>query len=260
MKIKSFLLLLIILLSACTNPFVKFYQPNPYYDPSRRISQPPETPQVFAGTNIQQDLKKSLEAGYVVIGTSNFNGPSGQYSKAVDEGRRVGADVIILYSHYTNTVSGMMPWTSPHVETSTTNMNGSIYGTGGMATVNGNATTTTYGSQTTYIPYSINRSDYYAVYLAKTKPRFGAYFNDLSDQQRQAIGSNSGVVVTMIVNESPAFYANIFPGDIILKINNHGVADAQAFISELQQFGGQRVQLTIWRNGKPMQKDVTLNE
>ncbi|MGA9852702.1 MAG: PDZ domain-containing protein [Gammaproteobacteria bacterium] len=252
--------ILTALLCACANPFVQYYHPNNFYDPSRRVGPPSASPQIYAGSDFKQDTKYYLEEGYAVIGTSSFNGPSGQYSKAVDEGEKVGADIVILYSRYTNTVSGVMPLTTPHTETSTTNMNGSVYGTGGMVTINGTATTDTYGSQTTYIPYSVNRSDYMAVYLAKSKPRFGAYYINLSDNERQTIGSNSGVKITLIVNESPAFYADILPGDIILKINGLAASDVQTFISESQQFGGQQVKLTILRNGKTIQKSVKLNE
>ena len=92
-----------------------------------------------------------------------------------------------------------MPWITPRTETSTTNLNGSVYGAGGMATVNGTATTTIYGSQTSYIPYSVNRSDYLAVYLVKYMTWLGAVYNNLNDEERQKIGSNSGVVVVVVV-------------------------------------------------------------
>lgn len=263
MKIKALILTLMLSsLAACANPFVKFYHPNVYYDASRRVGVPMQIPEVVVGSDPQQDYKNYMEAGYVVIGTSSFNGPSGKYGldDATDEGYKVRADLIIVYSHYTNTVSGVMPWTIPHTETSMTNMNGSMYGSEGMTTFNGTATTTTYGSQTTYIPYSINRSDYFAVYLAKVKPRIGVYFNNLDDQERQTIGSNSGVIVNMVVDQSPAFNANILPGDIILKVNNLPVANTQTFSSTLEQLAGQQITLTIWRAGQIIEKTLTLNQ
>lgn len=263
MNIKILILVLpLILLAACANPFVQFFRPNIYYDASRRSGTPPNTPEVIAGRNPQQDYKNYMEAGYVIIGTSSFNGRSGNYGldDAIDEGQKVGADLVVVYSHYTNTVSGVIPWTMPHTETSTTNVNGSIYGNQGMTTINGTASTTTYGSQTTYIPYSVNWSNYLAVYLAKVKPRLGAFYNNLDDQERQAVGSNTGVVVTIIVNQSPAFYANILPGDIILKLNDQLVDDVQMFSSALDRFGGKQIVLTIWRRGGIVQKTVTLNQ
>lgn len=263
MNIKLLILvLLLLLLAACANPFVQFYRPSVYYDSSRRADIPPERPEVIVGSNPQQDYKNYMEAGYVLIGTSSFNGASGKYGvdDVVDEGHKVGADLIIVYSHYTNTISGVMPWTMPQTETSMTNMNGSIYGSQGMTTINGTATTTTYGSQTTYIPYSFNRSNYLAIYLAKIKPRLGTYFKNLDDQERQTIGSNSGVVVTIVVNQSPAFNANILPGDIILKLNGQPVGDSATFSSALERFGGEQVIFTIWRKGEFVQKTVTLNQ
>jgi len=248
-----------LLLAACANPYVTYYHPNVNYDQSRRLGTPPEDPQVYAGSNPKEDIQNYEEAGYTLIGYSSFNGANVKYTKAIDEGREVGADVVLVYSQYTNTVSGVMPLTMPHNQVSTTNMNGSVYGNGGMATVNGTATTTTYGTETTYVPYSVNRSNYVAIYLAKTKFTFGAFMRNINDQERQAIGSNSGVYVLTVVNESPAFNADILPGDILLKLDNQTISDYQIINSELHQYSGQQVTFTVWRNGKTLKKTVKLN-
>ena len=59
------------------------------------------------------------------------------------------------------------------------------------------------GLQGRLIP--INRNRYIAIYYIKTKaPIFGVYILDLSLEVRQKIGSNKGVIVNVVVKDSPA--------------------------------------------------------
>jgi len=93
---------------------------------------------------------------------------------------------------------------------------GSAYGYGGYASYSGTAYTTTYGSKTTYIPYTVHRSDYLATYWIKMKPPiFGTHIKDLTPEIRQQIGSNKGMLVYAVIKGSPAFEADILKGDVL---------------------------------------------
>ena len=222
-KIYAVIFLSLLLAGCATNPFQQYYFDRtggmditklPNYLPS------PKTPQLFRGENIDEDAQKMLEDGYVLIGYSSFNAGSDSTSspsplllllfpmaamtthannavglnEAVDFGKKIHASTILLYSKYTNTLSGVMPITLPDTTTIQTNASatghsigvgnysGMIYGsdinamysgrsnTNSSSYVSGSATTTITGNKTTYVPYNVNRYDYFASYWFKVKP------------------------------------------------------------------------------------------
>ena len=60
-----------------------------------------------------------------------------------------------------------------------------------------------------------------------------------------------GLVITNIYEDSPAFFAGLLPGDVIVRINNNGVIDndkAMNVIADLSP--GDSVKLDVLRNGK----------
>jgi hypothetical protein len=263
-RLSILLLLAVGLLCGCQpNFFAKYYQPSRTASledtNARRVAPPPKNPTLYSGADANADIPLLQKHGYVIIGSSSFNGPNVDFSGAKDEAQDIGADLVIVYSKYTNTVSGVTPFVLPTTQTSTTNINGSAYGSGGYTAMTGTATTTSYGSQTMYIPYAVRRSDYLALYAIKIKARFGAFFAELTDEQRQQLESNNGVCIMGVVDESPAFYADILPGDVITQVNGVPAGVVSTLQDSLRNLAGQSVTFTIWRNGKFLDKKVTLN-
>jgi S1-C subfamily serine protease len=70
---------------------------------------------------------------------------------------------------------------------------------------------------------------------------------------------NTGVVATGTVKGSPAFKANILPGDVILKIGGEDVIDSGGFRQQLAKFAGQTVDIDLIRGDHPKTIRVTLN-
>jgi S1-C subfamily serine protease len=52
-------------------------------------------------------------------------------------------------------------------------------------------------------------------------PGFSA--TDLTQQDRQAFRQNTGCRITVVYENTVAFYANLFPGDIITRINGRDI-------------------------------------
>jgi hypothetical protein len=179
---------------------------------------PTGEPQVYRGNKPEQDALKMFEDNYNLIGYSLFNARNVDENSAVAQAKKVHAPVVILYSKYTGSVSGSIPLTLPDTQTSSTSLYGSAYGYGGYASYSGTAYTTTYGSKTTYIPYTVHRSDYLATYWIKMKPPiFGTHIKDLTPEIRQQIGSNKGMLVYAVIKGSPAFEADILKSDVLKK-------------------------------------------
>ncbi len=260
MKKMLFLLPLLFIFSSCANPYSNFYTDltggvdileNP------NIIVPTDKPNLIQGSNIENDGIRMLENGYLLIGESSFNAGNAHQNMAIEHAKKVHADTVIVYSQYTNTLSGSMPLTVPNTQTSY--HSGNIYGSGG-GFANYSGSSTTYGTSTTYMPYHIRRYGYYATFWIKAKPlSLGIRFDNLTDELRRKVESNKGVCIFVVVKDSPAFNADLLNGDIIRKCNNIEVVNASHFIDLLAENKGQQIELEIFRNGKTIVKQIQLN-
>ena len=253
---------LMALLQGCATPFAQFY-----YDQtggkdltkSPSIVLPTGEPQVYRGSDQEQDALKMFEDNYILVGYSSFNAGNVDENGAIIQAKKVNASVVILYSKYTGSVSGTVPLTLPDTRTSSTSLSGSAYGSGGYASYSGTAYTTTHGTKTTYIPYTVHRADYLATYWIKAKPPiFGAHIADLTPEIRQQIGSNKGALIYAVIKGSPAFNADFLKGDVLRQIEDVAVIDAKSFAEAVAEFQGREVDILIIRDDKELQKSVRL--
>lgn len=264
MKGKLLALACVLTLAGCANGFADFYHQAPGADPARiaatRLSPPPSTPQVGHWSGTPDEAYRHFgELGYSVIGYSSFNGGRGTEAQAIEQGKKVHADlVVVMDPRYTGTRSTVVPIVTPTSQTSVTNGTATAYGTGRYATVYGTATTTTYGTQTNLVPISTDRFDFGAIYMVKAKMYFGAFFRDLTDEERQSLGSNRGVYVMTVVNDSPAFNADVLAGDVIVTVNGERVS-TELLRARLDASHGKTVMLGIHRASGDVEKRVTLN-
>lgn len=246
-----------LVLGGCASGFQSFYRPTATTQQLQalRANPPPDTPELRqASFPVERAISEANREGYLVMGYSSFNGAHGSDSSALAEGKRVGADLVLVFNpRYTGTRSGAMPITTPTSQTTYYNGTASAYGTGGYATAYGSGTATTYGSRTTYIPFHVNRFDFMTVYLFKVHVHVGWILRPLTDAQRQTLGSNSGAYVENVVNGSPAFDANILPGDIVTAVDGHPLGNAQT-LAYLKSRYGEPVTFTIYRNGSYLTK------
>lgn len=254
------------LMVGCATPYSQFY-----YDQTGGVDITTNTivilskdePQIFRGNidNQEEETLQMFEDGYSLVGYSSFNAGNVNEKQAITQAKNVHASVVITYSKYTGTVSGILPLTLPTTQTSNTTLSGNVYGSGESAIYSGTARTTTYGSRTTYIPYSVNRNDYLATYWIKTKPlTFGVYIRDLPTEMRLELQSNKGVLVIAVVKGSPAFQADILRGDVIRKIGDIEMYDGETCKKTISGYAGQKVNVVILREGKEIVKEIQFNK
>lgn len=249
-------------LAGCVAPFSQTYYDHTggadiTTDPSVILTH--DEPQLFRGSNEEEDSLRMLEKGFVLLGYSASHGGDVDENGAIVQAKKVHASVVMLYSRYTGAVSGSVPLTLPDTQTSATMLAASAYGSGGDATYSGTANTTNYASRTTFIPYIFHRADYLATYWVKIKPpRLGVQVTDLTFDIQQEIESNKGMLITAVVRDSPAFNADIVRGDVLTKIGNVEIYDSEIIHQAVQQYEGQKVPIVLIRDGKEITKNVQL--
>jgi len=241
------------------NPYNEFYQPAAASAElaQRRIAPAPELPELSHGNDPKTDVLALVGDGYVVIGSYNFTGTRASDEEALKQGKQVGADRVLVYDKYANTVQTVTPITVPVSKTFITNSNATVFGTGGAATVSGSSVTTAYGSETTFVPMSFDRYDFLAVYFVRVKSAFGAQSRNLNAQESQQAGTVNGAVLLAVVRASPAAAAGFLPGDIVTKIDGHTIIDALQFNDSLKKLHGRRVTMSVIRRGKRIELPVT---
>ena len=255
------LMLTAVVAAACaSNPYSQFYQGLP--DERARADYVTSTAplQVYSSNDFSRDVLELMRRGYIVIGQSNFNSGVGgvKESHLRDQASRVGAQLILVASRYTNTVSGVVPLSLPKTSTTTSTATATIVGSGGSATVNGTGTNTTTGTQTVMMPYSVERADFAALYLARVRTRLGAYVSALEDSTRLRLQSNFGVRIFVVVEGSPAFHAELLAGDILLCMGDDRVSSPDHYAQLLAKYQGKQVDLLLDRIGRTYSRSVTL--
>lgn len=255
-------------LGACASGYSQFYKPAQNIPPEQvallREAPAPAQPRVERAPPPAQDaqplLDTYLKRGYVLIGSSQFNsGRNESEEAAVAHGKTVGADlVLILNPRYTGSTTTAVPLTLPTSTTSYSTGTATAYGPGGAVSAYGTGTTTTHGTTTTMVPMTTHRTDFGAGYFVKIKTRFGVVWRELTDAERQELQSNKGAPVRLVVNNSPAFAADILPGDIILAVDDEPVASPLDVNKKFDLRAGKVVKLSLYRRGVKLDKTLQL--
>lgn len=253
------------LLAACVNGYQQFYRPNPGFTAEiiavHRAAPAPAVPLVdHVGSYSPQMINAYESNGYLPIGYSEFTSAMRQFGDgALEQGKKIGADLVVeINPKFAEHVSTVLPITTPTTSTSYTSGSATAFGPYGSTTAYGSATTTTYGTHTDYVPITIQRVEYGAVYFVKMKPGWGVMTAMLTDAQRQELQSNHGLNISVVVRGSAAFESDILPGDILLTMAGESVAMPADLRNIESRHLGQTVTVSLYRNGQIINKLTTL--
>jgi len=96
-----------------------------------------------------------------------------------------------------------------------------------------------------------------------TRPWFGAKLQRITPDIARSLGLDrpSGALVTRVYEASPAQFAGLKSGDVVLNVGGHSVDDPRSFHFRFatMELGG-RARLTVFRKGKNVKKDIALIE
>ena len=260
------ILLIVSLIAGCAQSgYKQFYKP--YVDantlPDVQLLKKGEEPQVFGTDDFDRDIKILRAKRYIVIGQSSFNGGYEDTKNAAEQAKTIGATIVLTNSQYTNTQTTTSTLFLP--DNKTTYHSGSVSGSTSYNSAYGGylGSSNTYGSysgsSTTYgtkaVPYTTHqrRYDQNAVYLVKStqKVRYGISVADLTPEKRSEIERNTGALIDIVLEDTPAFYANVMAGDILISVDGSNVRNAAHAIEVMKTSGNSEYSiLKVLRNGK----------
>lgn len=245
-----------LFLAACASGYAQFYQPLP----TGPITAEPFSgePSLITSTGSQtSDVDAMYTRGFGPIGYASFNGPMQGVAAALAQGKKVGAQYVVVSQQYASTVTGAIPMTTFSPQTTYTSGTVNAYGSGGYASGTYNGTSTTYNQTTTYIPYSIQRYDQAALFFAPlAREGVGLRVNEITPQDAERLGTQKGVIVSAVRRGSPAFEADILPGDILTRIGNSEVYDRPTASAALLATYGSDALVKLLRRGVLIDKIV----
>lgn len=283
---------MLFLLSGCVtaNPLATYYRTNGINpEVAAVIFEPPSpSPRIIATSDFNTDGKQMLMEGFLPIGSAEFtwsNSPTD--AQIIKKAQEVAADVVLFNSKYDHTETGVrtmlgvIPGSS---STTTSSGSANAFGSGsysasaygsngayayGSGTYSGSAYGSYYGATTTTtdpqfytynVPYSAQVYYYGMVFYRRAKPPIlGAHNVVLDEQTRKNLGRNTGALVTAVVNNTPAFRANLMPGDVIIQVGQYQVNSPDDLGMALNELADMQTEVIFIRNGQEQRVPVKLN-
>lgn len=262
------LLALALLLGACAgNPYRATYSPLV----SRKVPKgepvafqaPTAAPRLLSTSSMKADAVKLLEEGYWPVGSSKFTGQYVQAQQALEQAQAIGAEVVLVLQKHVGSSTVSVPvvdWTPDRRVVVQDSAQIRDSDTGKVQTVTHESVTTIEGERyTRYEPQTVETYDHRASYWKKALPPvLGILGSDLEEAERKAQQSNKGVLVKVVLRNSPAFIADVFRGDIVRKLAGREVLGTDDFFEAVMANAGKTVELVLWRDGKLVKKTVEL--
>ncbi len=262
----TLLTLLTLIFSCCSNPykayFISMQEQNPLFSyrfPIEPVLKSDEI-KIYAVDDISTTEEALLENGYIPLGAAKFNSPQIDERRAINAAREIGASIVIIKSQYSRTKTETVPYSVRQPDQTTTIRN-TRYKSDGKAIVKEQKITVEGEYQTQYIQQSTDYYDYQSVFWAKLKPpKIGIFVADLTNEQKQALQTNRGVEVKIVIKDTPAYTADILRGDILMKFNDERINDKKHFFQLVSKYKGQEITLNGLRDGAPFSIKLTINQ
>jgi hypothetical protein len=224
------------------NLFTKNYKEQNTYK-LKSLNPNPDT-KILLSNHKEEDNIKMLEDGYDMIGSSGFSAVEASPDLALQQGRAVKADTVLIYKKYDSAkVSGSK-----------------------LQLVREAAKKGTEIDPSDLIEEPTQHA-FYASYWAKLPmPTFGVHViklklntNDSPVEGTEKIEELAGLNVIAVIKDSAAANAGVARGDTLLKMGDVTLNKADDLFAAVKKYKGQTVTLEIERKGVPKQVSVALN-
>lgn len=206
--------------------------------PTVALQPDPDGPKMYQGTTKTKDYQHLLRDGYELLGYSSFEAGDIPPEQALEQARKVRADLVLVYTQRTGSVP-------VGVQIDQLREQAKASGDDQQA------------HTTTELPASAKQDiyAYFATYWAKlAPPLIGVHVTGPRDDDEI-----KGLTVVALIRESPAANAGIAEGDLLTRIGDIALDNPQALTRAAQQYAGKTVQVSLLRQGQDGTASMTLN-
>lgn len=197
----------------------------------------PDT-KMYVSNHADEDNISMLESGYDMMGSTGFEAGSIMPDMALQHGKAIKADIVLVYSKYASKKSS----------TST------------LAVIR-EAAKTTGEIDAKLLEEGEEQYKYYASYWAKLPmPLLGLHVIKLKQKnQNGEVTAVDGLKILAVIKDSPAFKAGLKRGDVLMKIGTVALQQPEQLFQAVGQYQGQQVEIAFERRDIPAVTQAVLN-
>ena len=221
------------------NPYAKNYKAQSSSQ-LQSLHTNPDT-KIYVSNHKEEDNISMLEKGYDMMGSSGFEGGHVPAELALQHGKNIKADTVLVYSKY---------GASKTAESKMQVIKEALKKKGEVTEQDLTQDATTY--------------QYYASYWAKLPPPLlGVHIIKLKQKARPREGADAedlnGLKVIAVVNDSPAAQAAISRGDVLLKIGEVALVKPEDLFAAVKRYAGKSVPVVLQRETENLTTTVAIN-
>lgn len=216
------------------NPYSKSYVEK--NSPTVRLQPDPSGPKLFRGESKEEDYRRMLREGYELIGQSSFQAADVPPEQALEQARKIKADLVLVYSK----LSGSVPLSIKIEQLREKAMNSEMQQDGEAAVE-------------VVKPDEQNRYTYFASYWVKLAPPV------IGVHVKAPNAGTQGLPVVAVIRQSPAEQAGIREGDVLTRIGDVTLDVPAKLGLAADRYAGKAVEVAVQRDGQSATTSMTLN-
>lgn len=224
--------------AAEANPFANHYKEQ-NTNHLKSLEKDPDT-KIYVSNHKDDDNISMLENGYDMIGSSGFTATEASSDLALQHGKAIKADTVLLYRKYE----------SAKTASSKLQLMRDAAKKGEEIDPND-------------LEEEPTQHHYYASYWAKLPmPLLGVHIiklKQMADEASQEVSEEPGLKIIAVIKDSPAEKASIVKGDTLLKIGDAALDKADDLFAAVKRYAGQAVPVVLQRNGAEVNVTVVLH-
>jgi predicted small lipoprotein YifL len=215
-----------------TNPFQQYYVQRM----KPPAGKPAPEPSIYRGQDQESDNRHLLEDGYDLIGHAAFEAGDVPPEQALQQAQNVHADIVIVYTRRTGTVTlNVQRQAQPGAD-------------------DGEFVPQSPPAEAMPKPQAPHY-EHIASYWSKLPPPVLG----LHVQSTSKYALSGGVPVVAVVKDSPAATAEVQAGDLVLRLGEADISDAEALEQATRRYADKEVEIVFARKAETLHKTVVLN-
>jgi hypothetical protein len=224
------------------------------------VTAPSDGPaKVMMSSDLDADTEDMTLRGYALVGYAAASGSAIRLDAIRERSNSLGAEKVLVHTRSTGVdveYQAVTTYSRGGVGVGFTNAWGS--GTYGSWTASAKTRIAQPGiSQTEFVPFSQRRFQTQALFWRKRLPGpFGMFTAKIPLTLRASLQRNTGAFVFAIEDDSPAFFANILPGDLVIGVDGEEIRAPSELATAASQKASATIVFQLLRGGEVLNVSV----